>query len=149
MKEIKKQEDQIVDIDGYVHIINGVVICFNQNIFDLSKQKDMNHLIELSKDVKSRPEKYSYKNDTVLCFSILDDTAANDVIPFTEEELNRMCSSSEEKQEYLEGKINGIPMNELPYLDDGSLSVYLEHLPKETSEKIKKALNEYENKTRN
>lgn len=42
------KENQIVDIDGYVHVINGKVVCFEPNVFDLKDIQDVKNLVDLS-----------------------------------------------------------------------------------------------------
>ena len=43
---ILKQKNQIIDIDGYVHVINGKVICFKPDIYDLNNLDDVEYLCE-------------------------------------------------------------------------------------------------------
>ena len=43
---IFKQKNQIVDIDGYIHVINGRVICFKPDIYDLNNLDDVEYLCE-------------------------------------------------------------------------------------------------------
>lgn len=41
------KENQIVDIDGWVHVVNGKVVCFTPDVFDLSNPSHVEHLTGL------------------------------------------------------------------------------------------------------
>ena len=43
MKENIK--NQIIDIDGYVHVVNGKVICFKSDVYDLNNLKHVEDTI--------------------------------------------------------------------------------------------------------
>ena len=45
------KENQIVDIDGFVHVVNGKVICFTPDVLDMSKAEDKNYLFGLSSEL--------------------------------------------------------------------------------------------------
>lgn len=40
------KENQIVDIDGWVHVVNGKVICFTPDVYDLSNSLHTECLID-------------------------------------------------------------------------------------------------------
>ena len=42
------KENQIVDIDGFVHVVNGKVICFKPDVLDMSKAEDREEVCRLS-----------------------------------------------------------------------------------------------------
>ena len=42
------KENQIVDIDGFVHVVNGKVICFKPDVLDIMKEKDRVFLMNLA-----------------------------------------------------------------------------------------------------
>ena len=69
MKENMK--NQIIDVDGYVHIVNGKVICFESDVYDLDNPEDVKELLELSARMRSNDEddKFYYRaygDDTIL-----------------------------------------------------------------------------------
>lgn len=41
-------ENQIVDIDGWVHVIGGKVICFQPDVYDLNNPEDVKDLLEFA-----------------------------------------------------------------------------------------------------
>jgi len=45
------RENQIIDIDGFVHVVNGKVICFTPDVLDMSKAEDKNYLFGLSSEL--------------------------------------------------------------------------------------------------
>lgn len=62
---------KIVDIDGYVHVINGKVICFNPDVYDLNNSEHVKELLELSARMRSDDEDdtfyyRAYGDDTIL-----------------------------------------------------------------------------------
>ena len=38
-----ENKNQIVDINGYVHVINGKVICFEPDVYDLNNPEDVEY----------------------------------------------------------------------------------------------------------
>lgn len=40
------KENQIVDIDGYVHVINGKVVCFEPEAIDLTDEEELKGLLD-------------------------------------------------------------------------------------------------------
>ena len=42
---ILKQKNQIIDVDGYIHVINGKVICFKSDVYDLNNLKHVEDTI--------------------------------------------------------------------------------------------------------
>lgn len=60
---------KIVDIDGYIHVINGKVICFNQDVYDLNNPDDVKSLFELLERLFSSPHlKPIYGDQTMYYF---------------------------------------------------------------------------------
>ena len=41
-----ENRNQIVDIDGYVHVVNGKVICFEPDVYDLKNPDDVEILLD-------------------------------------------------------------------------------------------------------
>lgn len=39
-----ERENQIIDIDGYVHIVNGKVVCFEPDVLDIWEAEEMDEL---------------------------------------------------------------------------------------------------------
>ena len=69
MKE--KIKNQIIDIDGYIHVVNGKVICFKSDVYDLNNSEHVKELLELSVRMHSDNEddKFyygGYGDDTIL-----------------------------------------------------------------------------------
>lgn len=46
---IRKLDSEIIDVDGYVHVVCGKVICFTSDIYDLSVQSERDALIRLAR----------------------------------------------------------------------------------------------------
>lgn len=42
---------RIVDVDGYVHVVDGKAICFPPEVYDLTKQEDVDLLLALAEDL--------------------------------------------------------------------------------------------------
>lgn len=68
---ILKQKNQIVDIDGYVHVINGKVICFKSDVYDLNNLKHVRKLLDLSVRMRFNDgdDKFYYRaygDDTII-----------------------------------------------------------------------------------
>lgn len=60
------KENQIVDIDGFVHVVNGKVICFTPDVLDIMKEKDRVFLMNLAaKMFVSEFYPKSYGDDTM------------------------------------------------------------------------------------
>lgn len=49
-------KNQIIDVDGYVHIVNGKVICFESDVYDLHNLKHVEELLYLSLRMSSDDE---------------------------------------------------------------------------------------------
>ena len=64
MKENMK--NQIVDIDGYIHVINGKVICFKSDVYDLDNPRDVEDLLSFMDDLS--------ESDNLFFGQIDDDT---------------------------------------------------------------------------
>ena len=43
---ILRYNNQIIDIDGYVHVVNGKVICFEPDVYDLNNPDDVEILLD-------------------------------------------------------------------------------------------------------
>lgn len=43
---VLKQKNQIIDIDGYVHVVNGRVICFKPDVYDLDNPRDVQNVFD-------------------------------------------------------------------------------------------------------
>lgn len=41
-----ENKNQIIDIDGYVHVVNGKVICFEPDVYDLNNPDDVEILLD-------------------------------------------------------------------------------------------------------
>lgn len=71
---VLKQKNQIIDIDGYVHVVNGKVICFKPDVYDLNNSDDVEKLLDIaSRMFKSKLYPAVYGNNTVLCLDNSDD----------------------------------------------------------------------------
>lgn len=44
-------DKRIVDVDGYVHLVDGKVVCFPEGLYDLSREDDRNRLLMLGEDL--------------------------------------------------------------------------------------------------
>lgn len=64
--------DQIINIDDYVHVVNGKAICFTKQTFDLQDEYDVKNLLLLSEDlyVEKNVAKVFWKI-YCLCFSAI------------------------------------------------------------------------------
>jgi len=68
------KENQIVDIDGFVHVVNGKVICFKSDVFDLENSEDVENLICFSEELyvkKGLPAIYG--KDTICVLDAYDE----------------------------------------------------------------------------
>lgn len=75
---ILKQKNQVVDIDGYIHVINGKVICFKPDVYDLNNSEDVESLIEYSKSLFSCSHlKPLYGDQTMYILEHVSDTMHN------------------------------------------------------------------------
>ncbi len=77
---ILKQKNQIVDIDGYIHVVNGKVICFKPDVYDLHNPNDVADLVLTSFEI-GVDDKFPlvHGNDTIL-FLDKSPTVANELI---------------------------------------------------------------------
>ena len=66
MKENMK--NQIIDVDGYIHVINGKVICFKLDVFDLNNPNDVADLLSFVDDLSEPDNLFSGQigDDTVI-----------------------------------------------------------------------------------
>ena len=64
-----ENKNQIIDIDGYVHVVNGKVICFKPDVYDLNNPEDVEDLVSLSAKMNSEDDDFCYRmygDDTFL-----------------------------------------------------------------------------------
>lgn len=56
----------VTDIDGYVHLVHGKVICFEKGLYDLDSQDDVDALVALSETLyEEKGLERRYGRDTV------------------------------------------------------------------------------------
>lgn len=64
---MNRVENKIVDIDGYVHVVNGKVICFEPGVYDLNNPEDVDALVLLADDMSGEDTRFlPAGNDTIL-----------------------------------------------------------------------------------
>ncbi len=63
-----ENKNQIVDINGYVHVINGKVICFEPDVYDLNNPEDVKYLCDWTKDMWNDEYLRKKYNDDTLAY---------------------------------------------------------------------------------
>lgn len=101
---ILKQKNQIVDIDGYIHVVNGKVICFKSDVYDLHNPNDVADLVLTSFEI-GVDDKFPlvHGNDTIL-FLDKSPTVANELIV----SMGDLGGLPEECQRKVDNILNGI-----------------------------------------
>ena len=101
---ILKQKNQIVDIDGYIHVVNGKVICFKSDVYDLNNSADVKSLIEYSESLfASSHLKPLYGEQTMYILEHVSDSMRN----VCRGDINVFLSNfSEDVQEIVRSAVN-------------------------------------------
>lgn len=101
---ILKQKNQIVDIDGYIHVVNGKVICFKSDVYDLNNSADVKSLIEYSESLfASSHLKPLYGEQTMYILEHVSDSMRN----VCRGDINVFLSNfSEDVQEQVRSAVN-------------------------------------------
>lgn len=103
MKENIK--NQIVDIDGYIHVINGKVICFKPDVYDLNNPEDVKSLIEHLESLFASPHlKPIYGDQTMYYFEL--DSDVNSIFVGMGDINVFLTNFSEDVQEQVRSAVN-------------------------------------------
>lgn len=103
MKENIK--NQIVDIDGYIHVVNGKVICFKSDVYDLNNPEDVKSLIEHLESLFASPHlKPVYGDQTMYYFEL--DSDVNSIFVGMGDINVFLTNFSEDVQEQVKDAVN-------------------------------------------
>lgn len=60
-------DPRVIDVDGYVHLVDGKVICFESSLFNLSDKQTVKDLVKFADNLQESLTPSQVPTDDMLC----------------------------------------------------------------------------------